>query len=338
MLELVQTGPVRVSLQLQSGSCQHESLPLADLKISSRLGSTPREISLPNGGLFVTQDNDGVDQLLRQGGGLGFAALVHRLESQLLHFAPALLLSLLLVVAGVVYGIPAAAKWMAFNVPEIAAASLDQGLGMMDQALFEPSELPQARQDEIREFLAPYLASHQSLNPRLQFRSGMGANAFALPGGDIVLTDDFVSLAEHNEEILAVFFHELGHLKHRHALRRVIQGSILTLAVVFITGDLDTIDLVTGLPTLLVDLSYSRDFEVEADTYALEQMQQAQIPLQHFAAIMARLQSQDTDKAQCDSQDNLCLSDFLSTHPPTPARVALANRMLEQQAASEGAP
>jgi Zn-dependent protease with chaperone function len=72
--------------------------------------------------------------------------------------------------------------------------------------------LPEERQAAIRHLSAPYLESYQALNPKLHFRKMDQPNALALMSGDIIFTDAFIDLAENNEEVLAVFFHEIGHL------------------------------------------------------------------------------------------------------------------------------
>ncbi|WP_199775490.1 M48 family metalloprotease [Microbulbifer pacificus] len=56
----------------------------------------------------------------------------------------------------------------------------------------------------------------------------MGTNAFALSGGTIILIDELIARAEHENEILAVFGHELGHVHHQHTLRHIIEGSAIT--------------------------------------------------------------------------------------------------------------
>ena len=86
----------------------------------------------------------------------------------------------------------------------------------------------------------------------------MGANAFALPNGTIVVTDDLVKLAEHDDELVAVLAHEIGHVVSRHALRRVLQDSGVMLLVAGITGDIVSISsLAAALPTLLIEAKYS---------------------------------------------------------------------------------
>jgi len=164
----------------------------------------------------------------------------------------------------------------------------------------------------------------------LVFRSGMQANALALPDGHMVFTDDLVNLIEDDNELLAILFHELGHLKHKHMVRRVLQNSMITLMVVFVTGDVDSIDLFTGLPTLILDLSYSREFESEADQFAIEQLHELNIDVDAFARAMERLdkysRTTSSDNAAGNETDPEVFShigNLLSTHPASQDRVKM---------------
>ncbi|MCK7469253.1 MAG: M48 family metallopeptidase [Desulfosudis oleivorans] len=74
-----------------------------------------------------------------------------------------------------------------------------------------------------------------------------------------------------DDELLAVLAHEAGHVAHRHGVQRIIQDSLLAFAISAVTGDASgTSQLFLGLPVMLTELAYSRDFEREADRYALD--------------------------------------------------------------------
>ncbi len=202
--------------------------------------------------------------------------------------------------------------------------------------------IDEKRQKEIVKLFTPYLEHYKELNPKLNFRSGMDANALALPGGEIVFTDDFVDLVENDEELLAVFFHEIGHLKHKHIIRRTLQDSMISLLVILITGDVESFDLLAGVSTLVLDLSYSRDFEREADEFALEQLYAHNIPVDSFSSVMIRLEKYYTEVSQCDNNtegesetannseenytDKNSMLDYLSTHPGAHDRVEMVKQ------------
>ena len=175
---------------------------------------------------------------------------------------------------------------------------------------------------------------------RIEFRSGgqLGANAFALPGGTVVFTDELVRLASNREQLEAVYGHELGHLDRRHSLRRVAQNSLVTMAAIMITGDASaTTDLIGTIPFILTDLAWTREFEREADDYALAYLRQRDLAPQHFADIMKRLEcsqrstgGKDLDAGKFDAclvsdiwsgdEDNEW-SFYLFSHPPSAERI-----------------
>ena len=136
-------------------------------------------------------------------------------------------------------------------------------------------------------------------------------------------------MVEHDNELVAVFFHELGHLRLKHMLRRSIQDAIVTISVFFIIGDLDALEIAGAIPTLLADMSYSRDFEREADLFALQQMNERGIDLDYFRNVMKRLSEEfsDHDKEVSERSDELGdqtivkVPEFLLTHPGWSERV-----------------
>jgi len=229
----------------------------SQVKVESRLGNTPREVDLGGGALFVTNAHGALESMLNsdhQG-----HRLLHRLESNVPVIVFATITTVLICWMAVIYGIPKIAEVIAYQLPEFSKEQSNENLGVFDSLYFNPTTLSLERQEEVRRLVQPYLDQHADLHPVLNFRSGKGANAFAMPSGDIVFTDDFVNLVENDEELLAVLFHELGHLKYKHVTRRALQGSMLTLLIVFITGDVSSVDILAGLPSLMIDLSFSRE-------------------------------------------------------------------------------
>ena len=338
-LEVINNGQHAVRLHVSKHPDEDHriiDLEFRELKIESRLGNTPREIAFGDEQLFITDDNAAVDALIKTHSESNTPSFAHKLETNSPLIVVAVIVTAVMVWLTAVYGIPRSAEYIAFQLPEFATEKLGGSLTVLDETLFEPSELDASRQQQVRDLVAPYLAEYQELKPQLEFRSGMMVNAFALPGGEIVLTDGFVNLVANDKELLAVLFHELGHLKHRHITRRALQGSMTTILLIFITGDIDTVDFLTGIPTLILDLSYSREFEKEADNFALEQMDRFDIPVDHFAAVMQRLEAFYIEQSRAaeanletvdeESEAEKSISDFLATHPSTDDRVELVEQ------------
>ena len=294
------------------------SLPRFDATVSPHLAHTPRAIRFPGGEKFESSDHAGVDEILQRLGSRRSLHLVHVLESRWRYILVCLAaVAAILWVAGR-YGVPLAAREIARNLPATVAAQAGRHtLEALDRTVFAPSELEAATRDRLLARFRPLLEDLRGLGLQIQFRKGgrLGANAFALPSGVVILTDEMVALAAADEELLAVLAHEAGHVAHRHGIQRVIQDSLLAFAVMAVTGDATgTSQLFLGLPVMLTEMAYSRDFEREADRYALDTLAARGIPARHFAELMRRLRPPATG-------DDRRWSNYLSTHPDTSERL-----------------
>ncbi len=115
------------------------------------------------------------------------------------------------------------------------------------------------------------LAAHWAENPyalRLGVAEESQPNAFALPGGAILLTSGLLEQVESENELAFVLAHEIGHFRNRDHLEGLGRGLVLSLVVGGLAGD--------ALPTALSGLAesrYARDDERDADAFALELVQ-----------------------------------------------------------------
>ncbi|WP_243019879.1 M48 family metallopeptidase [Simplicispira sedimenti] len=207
------------------------------------------------------------------------------------------------------YGTP----WMATQLTRWVpvgweAALADQGLQQMDDGLLKPSKLPPERQAQLRarfDALAgqipPALQRYPGYAPRLQleFRSGLGANAFALPGGQVVMTDGLVQAAAKqgldDDALVGVLAHEIGHVVHRHTTRMVVEQGVLQMGLGLALGDVSGV-LSTG-GALLTGLHYRRNHEREADCFAIDLMRHAALPTAPMGTLLLAI-AHDEDDAE----------------------------------------
>jgi Zn-dependent protease with chaperone function len=188
--------------------------------------------------------------------------------------ALACLLGLFLCLWGfVAAGIPFLAKMAATAVPAAVTDRLSrQILTMLDASFLEPSELGADRSVHLQNLFHGLVDRKRSpVNFRLEFRKSgqVGANAFALPSGLIVMTDELVGLAENDRELIGVMAHEVAHVENRHGLRVLFQNAGTLVLVSALAGDMSSITAAgENLPTLLIESGYSRRFEKEADRAA----------------------------------------------------------------------
>ena len=264
--------------------------------VSSRIGNTPRYINFTNGAQFETCDNDAVDQMVKTLANEPGHGLAHKLESAKAFILFTVVAVILFGWMFIQYGIPAMSKQVAEWLPDEASQYMGQGvLEAMDKSWFSASELKQQRQDELRKLFNGLLKNIKgSQDYKIEFRLGgkIRANAFALPDGTIVFTDELINLAEDDLEIASVMLHEIGHLKRKHSLRATIQQFSLAMFVMVITGDVSTSSsIITAIPIMLVESGFSQKMETEADSYSLEYMQQYGINPAYFAVMMEKLEA-----------------------------------------------
>ena len=188
------------------------------------------------------------------------------------------------------YGTPWAATQLTRFVPVGWETSVAENvLKQMDDGTLKPSKLPKERQDQLKARFDTLVQQtphtlHRYPNYRpplsLEFRSGMGANAFALPGGKIVMTDGIVKAAADkglpDDALVGVLAHEIGHVVHRHTTRMVVEQGVLNVGLGLALGDVSGI-VSTGA-SVLTGLAYSRSHEREADCYAIALMRHTALP------------------------------------------------------------
>lgn len=313
---------------LDAGDTRLQLSP-ADVEISPRIGNTPRYLHLPEDGVFETDDNDGVDQLGQQSRHGRGHRLLHRLETHLGLILVAVVVTLATTGIAFVWGVPWASQAVANALPDSVAEQVGEStLNTLDSTWLAPSSLSAERQQSLQEHFQPFLQPVEGQNITVLFRSSpaIGANAMALPDGTLIFTDELVNLAEDDNELSAILAHEIGHVAHRHGMKGMVQSSLTFWLIVMMTGDLSAFsDATVVVPAVLMSLSYSRDMEREADTYALETLKERGIDPIHFANIMERLMVSHSEKeapaAEEESSRWDAFQDMLSSHPVTGERI-----------------
>ena len=137
-------------------------------------------------------------------------------------------------------------------------------------------------------------------------------NAFALPGGQILIAEGLLRFAESPDEVAGVLAHEMGHVLHRHSTAAIIEGLGLGFLFGALLGDVGT-GVVAGAGEVLVGLRFRREAEAQADERALALLERAGLSSRGLADFFERMQR----KAGNGGPAVLRL---LSTHPPTERR------------------
>jgi predicted Zn-dependent protease len=270
--------------------------PLHEVQWPERTRHGSRIAHLPGGGSLQAADVAAWDAWTRAAGLRD--GLVVRTQRSWRASAVALAAVVLLCAAGYRWGLPVAAQAALAAVPasvdrDLGRAALD---GLVQRGWLQPSERPAAEQQRLRAAFAAAIAradAGRSTPPHeVRFhKSRIGPNALALPGGQIIVTDELVALVDGREDVLVgVLAHELGHVRHRHGMRLVTQAALLGAATGALYGDFSA--LLAGVPALLGHLGYSRGFEREADLEALRVLQANGIEPKVMVTLFERLAKQ----------------------------------------------
>ena len=142
-------------------------------------------------------------------------------------------------------------------------------------------------------------------------------NAFALPGGRILVTTGLIQTAAQPEEIAGVLAHEMAHVIRRHGLRRIIAsaGPYYVLKL-FVSDKRGFLSVISSGSQLLVRQSFSRDLEREADEAGWHYLEKANIDPRGLADFLRKLMADRLMQKLEKSRLRL-----FSGHPPTPERV-----------------
>jgi predicted Zn-dependent protease len=303
-------------LRLDAGSVQ-QNFDRQSVRLVSPVGNGPWALELESGARIQFDDEE-FGRLL--GGQTGGRSLVDRLESGW-HWA---LVALVVAVVGtwalLTYGVPVAAKHIAFSVPvELDQRLSDASMDLLDRLLFEDSELAEERKGQVQSLFAVIIdtsAAYQHYQLEFRKSASIGANAFAVPGGLVVITDEMVDLTETDTELSAVLAHEIGHLAGRHGLRILLQDSASAVIIAGLTGDLTNVTAFSAtVPTLLMQSKYSRDFERVADDFAFEFLRSKGMDPDVLAALFLRLEELDGNTG------SESIPSWLSSHPRSDERV-----------------
>ena len=311
-LEFTEAGFIRLI-----GENINRRYAIDEIRVTEPVGNLKPKIYFPDSSSCELSDTSEIRKYLPKPPGL--FEFIHRCESKLLYASGVAVLSVGVLAVMIFFAVPEMARQIAKRVPPSFEQTLGrQVLDTLDKLVFEKSKLPVARQAQLSEsFLNTIESMNSTTEYRILFRSSpnMGANALALPSGIIIFTDEIVELAKSDDALIGVLAHEVGHIEQRHSIRHVLQDSVVALLLVTITGDISSISSIgAALPTLMVQLKFSREFETEADDFAIRYLKENNISTE---PLLELLKSLDEEYDEKDSK----ISNYFSSHPATIERI-----------------
>ena len=288
------------------------TVPLASVTFDEQLGNAPRRVRFADGALCEVRDLDGLRALMTAAGLRD--GLVDRTQRRLHWVLLSVVGCVVLVAAAYRWGLPWVAAVVAERLPPaISTALSSQTMKALDGGLLLPSKLGAGRQVALRaQFQALRLPDGGRIRWTLLFRwsPALGANAFTLPDGTIVLLDDLVTQLKDDHQILAVLSHEAGHAQGRHGMQLLLRSSAVGAFLAFYLGDFS--QLLAAAPAALVQAKYSQSLEWQADEYGAAVMNANGMSPALLADALQQLSKSHPETSGVA---------YLTSHPPTAERM-----------------
>lgn len=162
-------------------------------------------------------------------------------------------------------------------------------------------------------------------NPRFDYQVTIASgpiNAFAAPGGQIVVFEQLIAMTETPEELAGVLAHEIQHVELRHVTRSLFRQMTVNAVVAAIGGGSTTFE--GG--ALFAALAHARGDEEAADTAGLATLQAAQVDASGMATMFEKL-AERTGRTDDESG-------YLDTHPSPSSRAVRLAGLLDGGAAT----
>ncbi len=155
-------------------------------------------------------------------------------------------------------------------------------------------------------------------------------NAFALPGGKIVITTGLLSRFENEAQIAGVLGHEIGHVTARHAARMISRAYLFQIPLVVgaiytqSKGKGEELVALGAIGLGLLNLKYSRDQESQSDELGMEYAVRAGYNPNGVVQLLEVLQ--DSHEREPSALEGMFL-----THPLTSSRIRDAKETLSRE-------
>ncbi|MFN9503513.1 MAG: M48 family metallopeptidase [Rubrivivax sp.] len=286
-----------------------------------------RQVLLPDGGVVSLADaavwdawsaQQGLEQVLAVRWALSWPTALVSMG----------VLVVVLLVSGI-WGLPWAAEKAAPWVPQSVREQIDSSAmaQLRRQGWLLPSQMPEGTAQQVEAELRRMLSAAYPAGeaPRVtlavyRMPDWAGPNAFALPGGQVVVSDALLRLLPAEDGrlhpgVLGVLAHEVGHVHRQHGLRNVLASSVTGVLLGWWVGDYSS--TLAAAPALIIQAGYSRSAEREADDEALRILRAAGVDPRGMVAFFAAL------KKAYPERDGDSPSFGLATHPPDSERVKL---------------
>jgi Zn-dependent protease with chaperone function len=252
-------------------------------------------------------------------------SLQHRQRLRVVGWSTAATASLVLVAW---FGVPAIATRLTPLLPPAAERKLGDAVNMQVRGMLDTHKAGAGFDCGTAPSETAGRAALDKMLRRLESAAGLAlplranvvrrdeANAVALPGGQVYVFRGLIAKADTADEVAGVIAHEIGHVAHRDGTKAVLQGAGLSFLFGMLLGDFVGGGAVVLAAKTVLQSSYSREAETEADAYGADLMNKAGGDAHALATML--------DKIGGATEPGMTI---LLNHPETKARVAAISRL-----------
>jgi len=257
------------------------------------------------------------------------------------HTGRAIFIGILATLILGVVGIIAARGPIAHSIAKKLPPEIEEQIGQsaysqisMEAKLISAPEI----QDQLHQLVAPLL---QVLpNDRYEFKfhifENPDLNAFAMPGGYVVINSGLLMEVSKPEQVLGVLAHEIAHVTEQHSVRNLMETAGLLLIVQTFFGDMSGLaGILTDGGAQLLQKSFSREFEEDADRVGLEFLSKANINPEGLIELLQLLMDEQYKTIYGKAMNKMA---WLSTHPTTENRIQDLRKKITKLSHSEYPP
>jgi Zn-dependent protease with chaperone function len=203
-------------------------------------------------------------------------------------------------------------------VVNLAPTSWDEQVGqtLYEQLVTQGQVSENTQASEVAQRFFEEAGFESKFNVRIHVDRTAVVNAYALPGGQIIVNEGLISNTQTADELAGVLAHELGHVEKRHTFQHLARMGVLYVAVSAALGDVNGIlTVIAQNGQAIFGLTYSRKMETEADQFALNLLLKEEIKPTGLISFFTFLEKEE-------KANKLQVPQLLRTHPATPERIA----------------
>ena len=251
---------------------------------------------------------DKLDSIFKERERSRFSRLLSRGQWRMIKF---LLSFFFIIIAAYIWLIPFLAERLAKRVSVSYEEKLGDGIYNALQPTFTiDAEKTAYINDFFRELQIP-----SKYNIRITVVKENIANAFAMPGGNIIVYDKILAEMDSYEELAALLSHEFTHVAEKHTTKALFRQQASSLFISIIFGDVGTIgNVIASNANDLKSLEYSRSLEKEADINGIKLLNERRIDCNGFVGLFELLKK-ETERVGDQT------TEWISDHPDLDNRI-----------------